>query len=99
MTDELMKETKPNTIKLGDVDYELSPLNLNVLVGIEEEFGVGIEQLGKMLTKKQATSLRNLLYILLKDKYPDLTKAQIGEMVRLDNFEEVSNAITVALTR
>lgn len=95
---ELLKETK-TTIKLGDTDYELSPLNLNILAYIEEEFGVGIEQLGKVFAKKQATTLRNLLYILLRDKYPDLTKAQIGEMVSMDNFAEISEAITAVLTR
>ena len=38
MSEELIKEDKPQVIKLGEGEYTLSPLTLNVMVGLEEEF-------------------------------------------------------------
>lgn len=98
MTEELIKETKPETITLGDKEYKLSPVNLNVLSGIEEEFDCDIGEIGELLNKKKASALLKLVYILLKDNYPELTKEKIGEMVGMEQLGEVSEALGKALT-
>lgn len=95
---ELIKKEKPRLIKLGDKEYKLSPLNLNVMAGIEEEFGGGMEKIGEMMTEKMATSLRTLIYVLLKDNYPDMTKTKIGQLITTENLGEISSQIGEILT-
>ena len=60
------------TIKLGDKEYRLSPLNLNVMADIEEAFNCSLMKLGRELEKRQAITLRKLIFILLKEEYPDI---------------------------
>ena len=98
MTDELIKEDKPQTLKLGEKEYTLSPLTLNVMVGLEEEFDCSLADIGDLLTKRQATTLRKLLYILLKDN-SELTKDEIGKMVKVEDLEQISSMIGKALTK
>lgn len=100
MTEELLKEDKPRTIKLGEKEYELSPLNLNIMTYIEEDLGCSIEAIGKLLETegtKKATVLRQLIFALLKDNYPELTISEMGKLISLTNFEEVTNKIREAL--
>jgi len=97
MTKNILGTPEKKTIKLGEKDYELSPLNLNVLASIEEEFDCGIDKLGPKLEKRQASTLRKLIYILLKDQYPDLTLTKIGELINLKNLAEISEALAKAL--
>ncbi|MBA7602014.1 hypothetical protein ES703_09099 [subsurface metagenome] len=93
----ILSTPKGNTIKLGKKEYKLSPLNLNVLASIEEEFDCTFAELGEKLEKRQASSLLKLIYILLKDNYPDMTQDKIGGLVDLDNLEEVSTILSKAL--
>lgn len=97
MEDELLKEEKPRIIKLGDKEYTLSPLSLNVLCRIEEEFDCGLSKVGDLLTKRQATTMRSLIYILLKDGYPEITKEEIGKMVKLEDLEQICTMINNVL--
>jgi len=85
---ELLKEEK-NMITLGDKEYQLTEINLNTLTAIEEEFGCGISALQDQFNSKQATTLRALAWIMLKDKYPELTKESIGKMVNLKNLQPI----------
>lgn len=87
--DELLKN-EIYTIKLGEKEYELSPVNLNMLTAIEGEFGCGIGALQDQFNQKQATTLRALAWIMLKDKYPELTKEDIGAKVNLKNLKTVA---------
>ncbi len=85
---ELLKEEK-YIIKLGDKDYELSEISLNTLAAIEDEFGCGIGALQEQFNQKQATTLRALAWIMLKDKNPELTKEVIGAQINLKNMSEI----------
>lgn len=89
---ELLKEKK-YIIKLGDKDYELSEISLNTLAAIEDEFGCGIGSLQEQFNQKQATTLRALAWILLKDKNPELTKEDIGSKINLKNLSEVTEKL------
>lgn len=97
MSDELLKDKK-RTVKLGDKEYILSPLNLNVLAGIEQEFSCGLDKLGEKFSKAQASTLRSLVWIFLKDSYPELTKEQIGQMIEVKDIEVISSALAPILT-
>lgn len=98
---ELIKKEKLRTIKLADgKEYTVSPLNLNVMMAIEEEFDCNFSDFGKLLTgkkTKQVTAVGKLLFILLKENHPDLSLADIGRNVSINNFEEVSDVIGAAL--
>lgn len=96
MTGELLKEEEFKTIKLADKEYKLSPLNLNVMLAIEEEFDCNFADFGKVLTgkkTKQLTSIGKLLAILLKENHPDLLFSDIGKAITVNNLEMVSDAI------
>lgn len=86
-------EDKKYTIKLGEKDYELSEINLNILTAIESEFGCGIGALQEQFNQKQATTLRSLAWVMLKDKYPELTKEDIGSKVNLKNLQAVTEKL------
>ncbi len=85
------------TIKLGDKDYRLSQLNLNVMADIEEAFNCSLMKLGKELEKRQATTLRRLIFILLKEEYPDITLAEIGKSITISNLATVNKTLAVIL--
>jgi len=97
MSDTLRKEPKTRTIKLGETEYELPQLNLNMLTEIEEQFDCSISDLGEALQKRHAGALRKLLFALLGKKY-DITEDAIGEMVNMNNLESVSNQVAEALS-
>jgi len=85
------------TIKLGVKEYELSPLNLNVLADIEDGFDCSIDKVGKMLEKRPSSALRQLIHILLKQAYPDMTLEKIGGLIDLSNMAEISEALAKVL--
>ncbi len=82
---ELLKEER-QTIKFGDKEYELATINLNILTAIDDEFG-GFGGLVEQMQVKQSKTLRSLLWIMLKDKYPDITLETIGTQVK--TFKEI----------
>jgi len=98
MTDTLRKPESIKTINLGNSEYELPPLDLNVLDAIEQEFDCSVSELGEALQKRQAGSLKRLLYVLLSKKYPDITKEYIGENISIANLEEISNQLAEAMS-
>ena len=95
---ELIKEDKPKTLKLGGKSYKLSPLNLNVMASIEDEFDCSIDKVGELLDKKRASALRKLIFIFLKDNYPELTITEVGKNIDVNNLKEVSETIAKSLT-
>jgi len=97
MTKNILGTPEKKIIKLGENEYRLSPLNLNVLADIEEGFDCSIDKVGKMLDKKRASALRKLVYILLKQEYPDMTLEKIGGFIDLSNMAEISEALAKVL--
>ena len=100
-TDELIKEDKPKTIELEGKNYTLSPINLTVMGYVEEEFDCGFSELQKILASKktkEATAILKLIYVLLKDNHPELTKSALGRMITIENMEQVASAIKETLT-
>lgn len=90
----LETEGKPKKITLSDgKEYTLSPINLNVLADIETEMGCSLNELEKKFNKSQASSLRTLLYVLLKPNHPEITPEDVGKLVSVNLISEVSEAI------
>ena len=92
--DELLKEEKPRVITLADgKEYKLGPINLNVLANLEEEFNSDLGKLGQKFDKHQASSFRSLLFVLLKENHPEITKEQAGKLVSIDAMPKISELV------
>jgi len=98
VSNELLKSNEPKFIRLGNRDFEVPPLNLNILSEIEAEFGCSLTQLGDRFEKAQASTLRSLVWILVKLNKPEITKEQVGELIMLTDLETVSNQVEMILT-
>ncbi|MDD5512004.1 MAG: hypothetical protein PHI12_14545 [Dehalococcoidales bacterium] len=98
MTDELRKKDEPIKVQLGSREYELSPLNANVLAHCEDEFGEGVDKVPQLLSKRPHSTLLSILYALLQDNYPELSKADIGRLYSIDDYERLSGQAVKALT-
>lgn len=95
---DILKTPKGMTIKLADgKSYELAPFNLNVLANLEEEFDCDIEDLGAKLTQHTASAFRKLLWVLLRETYPDMSVSDVGKLILLDQMRPVIEEITTAL--
>lgn len=99
MTDRLLQETN-RTIKLGETEYKLAPINLNVLADIEDELGCGLGDLGDAFNKKQASTMRTLLWILVKNNgiNAEITREFLGEQIGLDDMAVIAEKITELIT-
>ena len=96
---DILAEVKGKTIKLADgKEYTLSPLNLNLLANLEEAFDCGLEEMGaKLSTGRAATAFRKLLWLFLRDNYPELKEVDVGKLVEVSNMKEIVAEVTVAL--
>lgn len=99
MPDRLLRETN-YTVMLGDVEYKLAPINLNVLADIEDEFGRGLESVGKLFAKKQASTIRTLLWILIKNNGVNvtITREAVGIDVKLGDMASIAEKINQLIT-
>ena len=95
---DIMEEPKGRVITLSDgKDYTLAPFTLNTLATMEEEFDCDLEQLQEKLGGRTASAFRRLLWVLLHETHPELTKDQVGKLVRLDKMGEIMAELTAAI--
>ena len=80
MKDSLANTAPIETITLTDgKEYTLSPLDLNMLCEVERRFP-DVEPITKILDGKMST-IRLVLWLRLRDKYPEVTEESIGKLV------------------
>ncbi len=89
---ELIKEDKPKTIILGDKTFTLSPINLNILTAIEDEFNCTLGEISQKFSERQAGTLRSIIWILIRENH-DITIDEIGKLITLADIERVSNMV------
>lgn len=97
MTNELLKKREMPVLELDGKQYQIPMLNLNILDAIEEELGCGINGIQELFSKRQAGTLRGLVWAILKDNYPELTKEAIGQAIRFKDLAPVSDKIFAAI--
>jgi len=68
--------------------------SLNALVDAEEALGFPISELGD---KMSIRAMRALLYAGLKHEDAELTELQVGDLITMENMEEVQVALTNAM--
>ena len=96
MTDEIniLAQEKPKTIKLADgKEYTLPPIDLTILANIEKTMGFGLGRLATKLEDTTMTTMRSLIYALLKEEQPDLTLDGVGHLITLKEIGSISGTI------
>lgn len=82
-------------IKLQDKEYEIK-FNMNTFCELEEIYGDITKAFDELGTGK-FKAIRALLYAALKNEDDSLTIKRVGEMLDVDNMQQVSDAIGKAL--
>lgn len=94
----LLAEEKPQVLKLADgKDYELPIINLTTLANVEKTIGFGLAKLQSKIINETASTLRLVIYALLKEKYSDMTLEKAGELVTFDTMKNVSTVLSKIL--
>jgi len=95
----ILAEEKPKYLTLADgKDYEIPALNLTTLANIEKTMGFGLGQLQEKMTTETATTLRLVIYALLKETNPKLELKKCGELVTFDVMNNVSEVLSKVLS-
>lgn len=80
MTDKIGQPPKLDVITLSDgKEYQLAPLNINMLVDMEDKFGKAMDEL--FTPPIHAKVLRAMLFARVKPSMPTLTEEQLGELI------------------
>ncbi len=103
MADEinLLAQEKTKTIKLADgKDYKLPPIDMTTLANIEKTMGFGLGRLQTKLENETMTTMRSLIYALLKEEQPELDIDKVGHLITLKEMSSISSTISeiIALT-
>jgi len=97
MSDEIniLAQEKPKTIKLADgKEYKLPPIDMTTLANIEKTMGFGLGRLQTKLENETMTTMRSLIYALLKEEQPELTIDGVGHLITLKEISSISETIT-----
>jgi hypothetical protein len=97
----ILAEAKPKVLKLSDGrEYKLPPIDMTTLANIEKTMGFGLGRLGIKLETETMTTMRSLIYALLKEEQPGLDIDKVGRLITLKEMSTISSTISeiMALT-
>uniref|UniRef100_A0A6M3ITP9 Tail assembly chaperone n=1 Tax=viral metagenome TaxID=1070528 RepID=A0A6M3ITP9_9ZZZZ len=97
----ILAEEKPKSITLSDgKEYKLPPIDMTTLANIEKTMGFGLGRLQSKLENETMTTMRSLIYALLKEEQPDLDIDKVGRLITLKEISSISSTISeiMALT-
>ena len=90
----LLAVAKPRTIKLSDGnEYTIPPINLTTLANIEKTMGFGFGRFATKIETEPMTTLRALIFALLKETNPDLDIDAVGNLITLKEIDKISGTI------
>ena len=91
----VLAEEKPKYLTLADgKDYEIPALHLTTLANIEKTMGFGLGRLQSKLENETMTTMRALIYALLKEEQPDLNIDKVGRLITLKEISSISGTIS-----
>ena len=94
----ILAQEKPKTIKLADgKDYILPPIDMTTLANIEKTMGFGLGRFAVKMEVETMTTLRALVYALLKENHPDLTLDGVGHLITLKEIASLSETISTIM--
>ena len=95
METNILAEAKPKVITLADgKEYTLPPIDLTTLANIEKSMGFGLNKFSSKLDNETMSTLRALVYALLKENHPDLTLEGVGHLITLKEISTLSSTIS-----
>ena len=95
--DALTTKDKKHIVKIEGKEYELAPINWNVLSGIETELSCSVVDLIPMLQKSIYKSTLTLVWVMLRDKYPELAKDDIGKVTDHKEIMAITSTVSDVL--
>jgi len=82
-TAKLAKEPKTEKLRLADgKEYILAPLTANMMAEVEDRFDKPWEELA--ITPMRKRPLIMILWLRLRENYPELTEEQVGNLLTAD---------------
>ncbi len=91
----ILAEAKPKFLKLADgKEYKLPPIDMTTLANIEKTVGFGLGRLQYKLDTETMTTMRSLIYALLKEEQPELDIDKVGHLITLKEMSSISETIT-----
>jgi len=97
----ILAEEKPKSITLADEkEYKLPPIDMTTLANIEKTMGFGLGRIQDKLENETMTTMRSLIYALLKEEQPNLDIDKVGHLITLKEMSAISETISeiMALT-
>lgn len=97
----ILVEAQPKVLKLADgKEYKLPPIDMTTLANIEKTMGFGLGRLQTKLENETMTTMRSLIYALLKEEQPNLDIDKVGRLITLKEMSSISSTISeiMALT-
>lgn len=94
----VLAQEKPKAIKLADgKEYTLPPIDMTTLANIEKTIGIGLNKFAAKLDVEPMTTIRMLVYALLKENHPDLTLEGVGHLITLKEIKDLSETISIIM--
>ena len=91
----ILAEEKPKVLKLADgKEYKLPVINLTTLANVEKTMGFGLGRLATKLDSETITTMRVLIYALLKEEQPGLDIDTVGRLITLKEMSAISSTIS-----
>jgi hypothetical protein len=91
----ILAEEKPKTLKLSDgKEYKLPPIDMTTLANIEKTMGFGLGKLQSKFENETMSTMRSLIYALLKEEQPDLDIETVGRLITLKEMNSISSTIS-----
>ena len=91
----ILAEEKPKSITLSDgKEYKLPVINLTTLANVEKSMGFGLGRLQNKLETETVTTMRSLIYALLKEENHNLDIDTVGKLITLKEMSAISSTIS-----
>ncbi len=95
---DILTTEKQRTIKLADGrEYKLPLINLTTLANLEKTMGFGLGKFAVKMESETMTTLRALVYALLKENHPELTLDGVGHLITLKEIASLSETISTII--
>ena len=93
-TESLAKPPVFNKVKLNNgKEYQLVPVDVNILSDIEDKFDKPFYEL---FTSGRVKPIRYMLYLRLKDKYPEIdSEEKLGSMMDINTIYDIGEMLGV----
>lgn len=93
-TGSLAKPPGLKEIKLNDGKvYQLAPVDVNILSEVEDKFD---KPFFELFTTGRIKPVRYMLYLRLKDKYPEIdSEEKLGSLMDINTIYEISEVLGV----